>query len=198
MQQSSLPDDYSTPPLHVCGISPPCDSSPVPVLCISVPHLTQSPGPIHIPEARSLPLYWRGDRDSLFLFSKSKSEFWVQKFIKFKVERISFFKFKEETGSSPAMAPTINGCSMADLIMQSIKKQVEPQLTDMHELLLGALARITCLEKELNNYKADRSVPRLPSTSSSSSQLCRHWLKRRCTWKEMCRFSHGSDADSEG
>ena len=144
-----------------------------------------------------MPLYWRGDRDSLFLFSKSKSEFWVLKFIKFKVERISFFKFKEETGSSPAMAPKINGLSMADLIMQSIKKQVEPQLTDMHELLLGALARITCLEKELNNYKADRSVPRLPSTSTTSSQLCRHWLKRRCTWQERCRFSHGSDADSE-
>ena len=109
-----------------------------------------------------------------------------------------FFKFKEEFGSSPAMAPTINGCSMADLIMQSIKKQVEPQLTDMHELLLGALARITCLEKELNNYKVDRSIPRPPSTSTSSSQLCRHWLKRRCTWKDKCRFSHGSDADSEG
>ena len=77
-----------------------------------------------------------------------------------------FFKFKEEFGSSPAMAPTINGCSMADLIMQSIKKQVEPQLTDMHELLLGALARITCLEKELNNYKVDWSVPRPPSTST--------------------------------
>ena len=96
------------------------------------------------------------------------------------------------------MAPTINRCSMADLIMQSFKKQVEPQLTDMHELLLGALARITCLEKELNNYKVDRSVPRPPSTSTSNSQLCRHRLKRRCTWKEKCRFSHGSDADSEG
>merc|ERR1712192_180843 len=53
MCSSRLDDDYSTPPLHVCA--PPCVSSPVPVLCIYVPHLTQSPGPIHIPEARSLP-----------------------------------------------------------------------------------------------------------------------------------------------
>ena len=34
-------------------------SSPVPVLCMSVSHLTLWPGEIHIPPARSLPLYWR-------------------------------------------------------------------------------------------------------------------------------------------
>jgi len=33
-----------------------------------------------------LPLYWRGDRDINFLFSKSKSEFWDE-YNKFKVER---------------------------------------------------------------------------------------------------------------
>ena len=87
---------------------------------------------------------------------------------------------------------------MADLVKQTMLKKVEPQLTTMHELLLGALARIACLEKELTVYKANCSVPRLPSQSSSSSQLCRHWLKRRCMWKEKCRFSHGSDASSEG
>ena len=50
-------------------------------------------------------------------------------------------------------------------------KEVELQLTAMHELLLGALAKITCLEKELTIYKADCSVPRLHSQSSYSSQL---------------------------
>ena len=55
---------------------------------------------------------------------------------------------------------------MADLVKQAMFKEVEPQLTAMHELLLGALARNTCLEKELTTYKADCSVPRLPSQSS--------------------------------
>ena len=92
------------------------------------------------------------------------------------------------------MPANINGSSLADLV----KKQVEQEVTQLHQLLLGAMARITCLENELSNTKAERSSPRPPSTSTSSSQLCRHWLKSRCTWKERCRFSHGSDADSEG
>ena len=68
--------------------------------------------------------------------------------------------------SSPAMPPKINGFSIADIVKQTMLKEVEPQLTAMHELLLGALARITCLEKVLTTYKADCSVPRLPSQSS--------------------------------
>ena len=92
------------------------------------------------------------------------------------------------------MPAIINGSSMADLV----KKQVELEVSQLHQLFLGALARITCLENELGNIKADRSSPRPPSTSTSSSQVCRHWLKRRCSWKEKCRFSHDSDADSEG
>ena len=96
------------------------------------------------------------------------------------------------------MAPKINGSSLADLVKLEVKKMVETQRDETHELLLGALARIKCLEKELDDFKVERSAPRLPSAPSSSSQLCRHWLKRRCTWNEKCRFSHGSDADSEG
>ena len=91
------------------------------------------------------------------------------------------------------MPAFINGSSMADLV----KKQVELEVSQLHQLFLGALARITCLENELGNIKADRSSPRPPSISTSSSQVCRHWLKRRCSWKERCRFSHSSDADSE-
>ena len=90
--------------------------------------------------------------------------------------------------------PAINGSSMADLV----KKQVEQEVAQLHQLLLGAMARITCLENELSNTKAERSSPRPPTTSTSSSQVCRHWLRKRCTWNERCRFSHGSDADSEG
>ena len=71
------------------------------------------------------------------------------------------------------MPPKINGCSMADLVKQEVHKEVEAQLTEMHNLLLGALARITCLEKEISECKVDSSAPRLPptATSSSSSQL---------------------------
>ena len=47
---------------------------------------------------------------------------------------------------------------MADLVKQEVHKEVEAQLTEMHNLLLGALARITCLEKEISEYKVDSRV----------------------------------------
>merc|ERR1719370_1812305 len=75
------------------------------------------------------------------------------------------------------------------------------QLSEMQDLFQQALARITSLEEEIVKCKATPSAPRLPSTPSSSSSVCRHWLRNRCTWKDRCRFSHGgetSDADSEG
>ena len=90
---------------------------------------------------------------------------------------------------------------MADLIKQAVEKEVMRQLSEMQELFQQALARITSLEEEIVECKATPSAPRLPSSPSSSSSLCRHWLRNRCTWKDQCRFSHGgevSDADSEG
>ena len=90
---------------------------------------------------------------------------------------------------------------MADLVKQAVQKEVTSQLHKMQEMLQVALARITSLEEEIVEYKATPRAPRLPSTPSSSSSVCRHWLRKRCTWKDQCRFSHGgeaSDADSEG
>ena len=90
---------------------------------------------------------------------------------------------------------------MADLIKQAVEKEVMRQLSEMRELFQQALARITSLEEEIAECKATPSAPRLPSSPSSSSSVCRHWLRNRCTWKDQCRFSHGgetSDADSEG
>ena len=87
---------------------------------------------------------------------------------------------------------------MADLVKQSVQREVALQLNEMQALLQSALSRITSLEEEIVECKA---APRLPSTPSSSSSVCRHWLRKRCTWKDQCRFSHGgeaSDADSEG
>ena len=99
------------------------------------------------------------------------------------------------------MPPKINGSTMADLVKQAVQKEVTSQLHKMQEMLQVALARITSLEEEIVEYKATPRAPRLPSTPSSSSSVCRHWLRKRCTWKDQCRFSHGgeaSDADSEG
>ena len=99
------------------------------------------------------------------------------------------------------MSPKINGSSLADLVKQAVQREVVPQLKEMQELLQEALARIISLEKEIVECKATPSAPRLPSTPSSSTSVCRHWLRKRCTWKDQCRFSHGgetSDADSEG
>ena len=89
---------------------------------------------------------------------------------------------------------------MADLVKQAVQKEVTSQLNETQELLKVALARITSLEEEIIECKATPSAPRLPSSPSSSSSVCRHWLRNRCTWKDKCRFSHGeaSDADSEG
>ena len=90
---------------------------------------------------------------------------------------------------------------MADLVKQAVHKEVTSQLHKMQEMLQVALARITSLEEEIVEYKATPRAPRLPSTPSSSSSVCRHWLRKRCTWKDQCRFSHGgeaSDANSEG
>ena len=99
------------------------------------------------------------------------------------------------------MPPKINGNTMADLIKQAVEKEVMLQLSEMQELFQQALARITSLEEEIVECKATPSAPRIPSSPSSSSSVCRHWLRNRCTWKDQCRFSHGgevSDADSEG
>ena len=90
---------------------------------------------------------------------------------------------------------------MADLVKQAVQKEVALQLNKMHELLESALSRITSLEEEIVKCNATPRAQRFPSTPSSSSSVCRHWLRNRCTWKNHCRFSHGgetSDADSEG
>ena len=77
------------------------------------------------------------------------------------------------------MGPKINGYNIAELVKQEVIKTVQTQkhkmlaiksimeaeLDRVHELLLCALARITCLEKENEKYKP---TSRHNSTSSSS------------------------------
>ena len=65
------------------------------------------------------------------------------------------------------MPPKINGQNLADLVKQEVenklqaqnseindmKNTVQAELDTAHELLIGALARITCLEKELQKFR---------------------------------------------
>ena len=61
------------------------------------------------------------------------------------------------------MPPKINGVNFVDLVKKEVEKSLEVQTSEIndmkkilqaeldtaHELLLGALARISCLEKEI-------------------------------------------------
>ena len=94
------------------------------------------------------------------------------------------------------MGPKINGSSVADLVLAAVQKQLEVEMGDYKDLLNNALARINCLEKEIAQCR-QHSNPTFPTNKSSSkSDLCRHWLKNQCKWKQKCRFSHGGGASS--
>ena len=94
------------------------------------------------------------------------------------------------------MGPKINGNSVSDLVLAAVQKQLEVEMGDYKDLLNNALARINCLEKEIAQCR-QHSNPTFPIyKSSSKSDLCRHWLKNQCKWKQKCRFSHGGAASS--
>ena len=94
------------------------------------------------------------------------------------------------------MGPKINGNSVADLVLAAVHKQLEVEMGDYKDLLNSALARINCLEKEIAQCR-QHSNPTFPiNKSSSKSDICRHWLKNQCKWKQKCRFSHGGGASS--
>ena len=82
------------------------------------------------------------------------------------------------------MPAKINGTSLSDLVKREVDKAVHLQASEIdeiksimqaeletaHQLLLGALARITCLEEEVNKVH-------LSNTSSSSAGL--HNMRKR-------------------
>ena len=90
------------------------------------------------------------------------------------------------------MGPKINGCSIADLVSAEVDRQLEKKCGDYKDLLSGALSRIACLEEELALSRQNSNNPLLFPNSFSKTNICRHWLKNQCTWKQKCRFSHGS------
>jgi len=94
------------------------------------------------------------------------------------------------------MGPKINGNSVSDLVLAAVQKQLEVEMGDYKDLLNNALARINSLEEEIAQCRQN-SNPIFPITKSpSKSDICRHWLKNQCTWKQKCRFSHGRGATS--
>ena len=94
------------------------------------------------------------------------------------------------------MGPKINGNSVADLVLAAVQQQLEVEMGDYKDLLNNALARINSLEEEIAQCR-QHSNPIFPIIKSSSkSDICRHWLKNQCTWKQKCRFSHSRGATS--
>ena len=89
------------------------------------------------------------------------------------------------------MGPKINGKSVADLVLAAVQQQLEVEMGDYKDLLNNALARINSLEEEIAQCQRN-SNPTFPNNKSpSKSDICRHWLKNQCSWKQKCRFSHG-------
>ena len=104
------------------------------------------------------------------------------------------------------MPAKVNGISLQELVKREVDKTVSQQANEIdeiksilqaeletaHQLLLGALARIKCLEEEVNKFHLSTS----PSSSvfssqhSKSSSICRHFLQDRCTYGNDCKFSH--------
>ena len=96
------------------------------------------------------------------------------------------------------MPAKINGATLSDLVKREVDKAVHLQTSEIneiksimqaeldtaHQLLLGALARISCLEKELHQFQPTNisSSSVLSSPLRKSSSLCRHYLKNRCTY----------------
>ena len=96
---------------------------------------------------------------------------------------------------SDKMAPSINGTSMKNLVKMEVQQALENELDNFHNLLIGAMARITCLESEIcdlkmyssssqpamsstpSSLKSASSLDKQKSTPSGFPPVCRHWPK---------------------
>ena len=95
------------------------------------------------------------------------------------------------------MPPKINGANFADIVKKEVEKSLQAQTSEMdemkkivqaeldtaHEFLLGALARISCLEKEIEKFQPTINTftpSSLSSPQRRSKSICRHWIKNKC------------------
>ena len=104
------------------------------------------------------------------------------------------------------MPAKVNGLSLQDIVktevhkavkhhageIEEIKSLMQAELDTAHQLLLGALARIACLEEKHNkvNLSTSPSSSVFSSPHSKSSSICRHFLQNRCSYGSDCKFSH--------
>ena len=105
------------------------------------------------------------------------------------------------------MPARINVVNLADLVRKEVEKSVQLQTSELlnemksimqaeldtaHQLLLGALARISCLEREVQKFQPTNTSTSslLSSPQRRNKSICRHWVKNRCTYGEDCKFSH--------
>ena len=88
------------------------------------------------------------------------------------------------------MGPKINGLSISDLVSTAVEKRLAEELGVYKDLLDNALTRINNLEEEMTHFRESSNNNFLISKPSSKTDICRHWLKNQCTWKQKCRFSH--------
>ena len=101
------------------------------------------------------------------------------------------------------MGPKINGLNMAELVAKEVSRQLELTKNSYEEQLVATMSRIASLEEEIalclqnsnNSSIISKSNSQSVSPRTSSSDVCRHWQRNRCTWNN-CRFRHGSGASS--
>ena len=83
-----------------------------------------------------------------------------------------------------------------DLVSTAVEKRLAEELGVYKDLLDNALTRIKTLEEEMAHFR-EMSNNNFPiSKSPSKNDICRHWLKNQCTWRQRCRFSHHQGSTS--
>ena len=75
------------------------------------------------------------------------------------------------------MPATINNSPVKDLLKKEIQQYLQVELDNFHNLLLGALARVSCLEKEIDDLKKQTDAP-TPGPGVQVHKALHHQLPR--------------------